>query len=235
MIETPMVEQPMNSSVVPSTGTIHSETILDSTQYKSAKPAIEPGSAMLTVSVPLNAKVTVNDHPTTSDGTVRQFVSQGLKEGMVYSYDVKVMYDDNGEEKTNSKSVKLRAGETKELDFEAPSAAAKAVEDDATDQAAETAATSQPSVDDEVTVVRLFVPADAKVTLAGNATKGNGAVRTFRTKQLKAGQEWKDYTIRVEAIVNGQAATQERTLNVTAGSTNELTFDFDTNGSIVRN
>ena len=59
MIETPMVEQLMNSSVVPSTGTIHSETILDSTQYKSAKPAIEPGSAMLTVTVPLNAKVTV--------------------------------------------------------------------------------------------------------------------------------------------------------------------------------
>ena len=183
-------------------------TGLDSASYESEKPAIDPTSAMLTVAVPDNAKVTVNGHPTKSDGKIRQFMSRGLKDGFVYTYVVQVSYDLGGEEKTDSKSIKLRAGDIERVVFEKPVVAKKtAVE--------------------PITVVKLHVPAGAEVSLAGNPTKGSGEVRTFRTKQLKEGQQWKDYTVRVTANVNGRAVSRERTIDVKAGSTTELTFDFD--------
>ena len=95
---------------------------------------------------------------------------------------------------------------------------------------AETVETKKVPVDDKVvTVVQLFVPADAEVSLAGNPTNGSGAVRTFRTKQLKAGEKWTDYTVRVTAKIDGQLVTKERTVNVKAGSVTELTFDFEDN------
>ena len=78
-----------------------------------------------------------------------------------------------------------------------------------------------------MTVVRLHVPQNAAITLAGNPTKGSGAIRTFRTKQLKQGQQWKNYTIRVTATVAGRQLSQERTIDVKAGSMNELRFAFD--------
>ncbi len=191
------------------TDTAVAEPKLDSAQYESAKPAVENDSAMLTVSVPSKAaKVTVNGHETTSGGTVRQFMSRGLKDGYVYTYVVKVSYEVGGEEKSESKSIKLRPGDSEKLVFDAP-VAAKQIEEDV------------------VTVVRIHVPADATVTLAGNATNGSGATRTFRTKQLKAGQQWADYTIRVSTMVNGQMVSKERTVDVKAGSTTELTFEFD--------
>ena len=65
------------------------------------------------------------------------------------------------------------------------------------------------------------------MTLAGNETKGTGAIRTFRTTQLKPGQQWSNYKVNVTAVVNGQLVSKERTVNVVAGSTTELKFDFD--------
>lgn len=201
-------------------GSLGTETIIDAAQYESAKPAVEtpeidPDAAMLTVAVPDDAVVTVNGHPTTSDGDLRQFMSRGLKDGYVYTYVVKVTYEKDGEAKTESKSVKLRRGDIERLQFEAPS-----VKD-------EPAQPAEPAVDDVVTVVRIRVPADAEVTLAGNPTAGSGAIRTFRTKQLKSGQQWTGYTVRVTSLVNGQKVSKERTIDVLAGSTNDLSFNFD--------
>jgi uncharacterized protein (TIGR03000 family) len=53
-------------------------------------------------------------------------------------------------------------------------------------------------------------------------------VRTFRTKQLLPGQKWTGYTIQVTSDVNGQSISKERTLDVVAGTTNDVTFDFET-------
>lgn len=236
-IEQPIIGQPVDSMAIPSDN-IGSETILESTRHESAKPALQSDAAMLTVSVPQNAKVTVNEHPTTSDGSVRQFMSQGLKQGYVYTYVVKVIYDAEGEEKSDSKEVKLRAGETKEVVFEVAdekSDDAEATEPEAAvENSEETAKTTTPAGEDVVTVVRLHVPAHAQVTLAGNATKGTGVIRTFRTKQLKAGQAWKNYTVRVVADVNGKSITQERTIDVSSGSTNELSFNFGSTDSLAK-
>jgi uncharacterized protein (TIGR03000 family) len=63
--------------------------------------------------------------------------------------------------------------------------------------------------------------------LAGNETNGFGPVRTFRTTQLAAGENWENYTVRVELESNGRQLSQERTINVAAGDTVELNFEFD--------
>jgi uncharacterized protein (TIGR03000 family) len=195
-------------------GSLDNKTIIDSASHESAKPAVETDVAILTVAVPSDAKVTINGHPTSSDGTVRQFKSRGLKEGYVYTYVVNVTYDHvEGQAKSESKSVKLRCGDVERVEFEAP----EQVEPVA----------PQPIPEDIVTVVRLHVPADAQVSLAGNATDGSGTIRTFRTKQLKPGQQWSGYNVRVTTLKSGQPATKERTVDVVAGSTTELTFNFD--------
>lgn len=106
--------------------------------------------------------------------------------------------------------------------FEAPSKEAAATDADDLTQAE-----SERSLEPVVTVVKLHVPENATVNLAGNETKGSGAVRTFRTTQLKPGQRWENYTVRVTAEINGQKMSRERTINVQAGSNNELSFEFD--------
>ena len=199
------------------TDTVSGETILDSAQYESAKPVIENDSAMLTVRVPDDAVVTVNGHPTSSDGSVRQFKSRGLKEGFVYTYVVKATFSVDGESFVQSKSVKMRPGSDEQIEFEAPEPA------------------PQPAAqEDVVTTVRLHVPASAQVTLAGNPTNGTGPLRSFRTKQLKPGQQWTNYTIHVTSVVNGQPVSLERTIDVDAGSSHELTFDFNARSVAVR-
>ncbi|MCG8648797.1 MAG: TIGR03000 domain-containing protein, partial [Pirellulales bacterium] len=181
--------------------------------YRSGKPAVDADATLLTVAVPAqDAVVKVNGQTTTSHGTLRQFMSRGLQEGFVYTYVVEVTYNVGDQEKTATKSIKLRPGDVRQLVFDDQEAA-----DD--DQA-----------DEVVTTVKLNVPADAQVTLAGNQTHGSGPVRTFRTKQLKQGEQWTDYTIRVTQMVNGQPVSKERTVDVEAGRVTELTFEFDPTG-----
>lgn len=189
----------------------------DSDRYETAKPAIDADSVLMTIKVPSEAMVTVNDRETESDGEIRQFMSSGLKEGYVYTYVVKVQYDANGETMVHTKSVDLRPGDVEEIEFDIP----------ATLQTEKQQQDDSVANEEVITVVRLNVPADAKVSLAGNETSGFGAVRTFRTKQLKQGQQWEDYTVQVTADVQGQLVTKERTVNVQAGSVIELTFDFE--------
>jgi uncharacterized protein (TIGR03000 family) len=194
-------------------GALDTDTVIELDRYEAAKPAVEEeapsegDSATLTVEVPNDAVVTVNGHSTKSVGGVRQFMSRGLKDGHVYTYVVKAVFNVDGIEKTESKSVKLRVGDVQRIEFEALPA--------------------EPKTEDIVTEVKLHVPESAEVRLAGTLANGTGTVRTFRTKQLVAGQQWKGYTIRVTTTMNGLPISKERTVNVSAGSTTELTFDFD--------
>lgn len=172
---------------------------------------VEGDSAILTVAVPEDAIVTVNGLPTKSSGPIRQFMSTGLESGFVYKYVVEVRYADS--DKAETRTVRLRAGAAERLVFAGPNA----------DNVVE----REPAQAELETVVTVRVPADAKVSLAGNDTNGAGEVRTFRTRQLAAGEAWSNYTIRVTATVNGSSISQERSLNLVAGSAHELTFDFE--------
>ena len=160
-------------------------------------------SALLTVSVPTNARVLVNGVPTRSTGDVRRYVSRNLNPGFSYTYEVTTEASINGQPVTQSKTVHLRAGEEATLAFDMQ--AQEAVE----------------------TALTLHVPTDAKVYLAGNETRGQGPVRTFRTTKLNGGKAWSQYVVRVTVVREGEDLTKEETITLRAGDQTELTFDFD--------
>lgn len=194
-------------------------------QYESLKPTLDDDAALLTVAVPVeSARVTVNGHETSSDGLVRQFMSRGLKEGYLYTYEVVVTYEAEGQTREDVKTIKLRPGDTERLVFLQQESEA---EKDELDDVSSTPASVE-------TVVQLFVPADAQVTLAGNPTNGEGSVRTFRTHQLAPGQSWTDYAVEVVAKVNGKTQRQRRVINVDAGTEVQLRFDFPASNLAMR-
>ena len=215
-IESPIYEA-SDESFYDEPAPLSDEMIIDRDAEVSPETSqLEKDAALLTVAVPSeNAVVTVNGNATTSDGTIRQFMSRGLKDGFVYTYVVNVQYEVDGATKSAQQAVKLRAGSAERLVFEAESAT-NVVDTDAAPQAT-----------DAETVVKLHVPAGAEVSLGGNLTNGEGETRIFRTKQLAAGEQWDNYTVRVTVDVNGQPISKERTLDVAAGSFNELSFEFD--------
>jgi uncharacterized protein (TIGR03000 family) len=83
-----------------------------------------------------------------------------------------------------------------------------------------------------VTTLKITVPADAQVSLAGNETTTTGLVRTFTSQTLPEGKTWKDYTIRVTSVQNGQTVTLEKTIDLHAGDNAHVEFDFDRNEAI---
>ncbi len=121
----------------------------------------------LTVNVSETAKVFVNGNPTTSTGTLRQFVSRDLDVNQEYRFEVRVEDVVDGKEVSDSKTVVLAPGQGEVISFDLRS----------------------PNSPIE-TVLTLNVPEDAKVTLAGNTTKTTGDARTYRTKELKLGEVW---------------------------------------------
>jgi uncharacterized protein (TIGR03000 family) len=76
-----------------------------------------------------------------------------------------------------------------------------------------------------MTTLTLRVPADAKVWLAGNATASSGVVRQFETRGLRLGQAWKNYEVRVSAVVDGSERTVSKVIDLAAGDRIELSLD----------
>ncbi len=77
-----------------------------------------------------------------------------------------------------------------------------------------------------VTKVTVNVPAGARLFLAGQEASATGSVREFTTNRLAAGSEWNNYTLRAEIERDGQIVTREQTLNLKAGESREVSFDF---------
>jgi uncharacterized protein (TIGR03000 family) len=158
---------------------------------------------LLAVNVPEDAKIYVNGQATTSTGSSRQYVSRDLQSGFNYSYEVRAEVVRDGRTIEQVKKVDLRAGQTANVAFDFPATAS-----------AETSLT-------------VHVPADAKVYLAGNATKASGETRVFRTTGLSGNKAWEGYTIRVELERGGRTVTKEETITLKAGQSQELSFDFE--------
>jgi uncharacterized protein (TIGR03000 family) len=155
---------------------------------------------MLAVNVPEDAKIFVNGSPTSSTGAARQYVSRDLQTGFSYTYEVKAEVVRNGKTVEQVKSINLRAGQTAELAFDFPAA------------------------DSIETALTVNVPAEAKVYLAGNPTSAKGEKRVFRTTGLASGNAWDDYIVRVEFEQDGHTVTQEKTISLKAGESQELNF-----------
>lgn len=176
---------------------------------ESASPAdVQPtpaeGTGVLNIIVPEDAKVFVNDQLTKSTGTERQFVSRGLRGDRQYSYRVRIEFEKDGKLVTETKTTTLTAGSDAKLAF-----------------------ADQPIADHVATKLTVEVPENAKITLAGAETKQTGVKREFVTTKLGKGQTWDNYQIRVEMEQNGKVVSQERTITLRGGDSQELTFDFE--------
>lgn len=158
---------------------------------------------MLAVEVPADAKIFVNGQETSSTGENRQYISRNLQPGYNYTYEVRAELVRDGKKVEEVKTIDVRAGEVAKVAFNL--APASKLE----------------------TSLTVRVPAEAKVYLAGNATKATGEVRVFRTTGLSEGSRWSDYTIKVEMQKDGRTLTREEKISLSAGEAKELTFDFD--------
>jgi uncharacterized protein (TIGR03000 family) len=175
---------------------IDTNPLFDSTSGRAT------GQALLSVVVPQEAKVYVNGQLTRTPGPVRRYVSPGLARGRSYTYEVRAEVMRDGQPVSQTKKVRLRAGQTADLAFQLP---------------AET---------DVETMLTLNLPEDAKVTLDGRATKATGLLRKFATTKLVRGEEWADYPVVVSIEREGRTLTRTENVTLVGGETRELTFVF---------
>lgn len=186
---------------------------------KSEKSTLSRGNAIyLTVTVPQDASVQVNGNPTTSTGVQRTYVSRGVVSGNRYKYDIRAEFDQDGTRQVENRVVYARAGEHSEVRFSPE-----------TDQEAEPIAEQSPAAEADKTTLRIHVPADAKVFLAGRPTRSSGPVRVFQTDRLADGQSWEGYTIRAEIDRGGTMVSQQKKITLRAGEVRDLTIDFPNN------
>ncbi len=156
----------------------------------------------LVLSVPENAKVVVNGVETRTTGSLRRYVSHGLKPGQAYRYQVKTLVEKNGEVVEESREAILRAGEVTRLAMAADQAPVQ-------------------------TRLTLRVPADAKVYLSGKSTQSSGEVRRFSSSRIAKGEQWADYDVRVTVERGGRTITKEKRISLAGGDESEIAFDFD--------
>jgi len=74
-------------------------------------------SGLLTVWVPANAKVFINDHETKTAGTRRRYVSYGLQSGLTYKYVVRAQIVRDGKLVEEVQTVYMKAGASEGLAF----------------------------------------------------------------------------------------------------------------------
>ncbi len=157
------------------------------------------GKAILSLDVPGDARVYINDKLTKTKGTLRSYVSRNLIRGQEYRYRVKVVSDVDGKEVTKTRVVTMRGGESNDVAF---------------------------NFDPIVTRVVVNVPDDAKVIIDGKETSTKGSYRSFSTQKLKSGK-WDDYSVEVSVVRNGKTLTRKEKFDLAAGEFRFFDFDFD--------
>lgn len=70
------------------------------------------------------------------------------------------------------------------------------------------------------------VPADAKVFVNGQATTSTGESRQYVSRSLSEGASY-TYEVRAELVRNGKVEQVTKTVDVRAGQTSQLAFDFE--------
>ena len=168
--------------------------------------------------VPADAKIFVNDRPTTSEGTTRSYVSRGLKPGVSYSFEVRAEMPQDGKTTVQSRTIKLTAGSSERIRFHF--GGTEVATDDRSD-------TDDKAASATKTTLKVNLPSDAKLVLAGNATRSTGSHREFSTTRLQTGASWNDYVIRATVERNGQLVSRERVITLQGGAQQEITLDFE--------
>ena len=75
-------------------------------------------------------------------------------------------------------------------------------------------------------LLTVWVPAKAKVFINGKETTTQGSRRRYVSHGLKPGLTYK-YVVRAELARNGMLAVEEKTVELTAGSSEGVAFGFN--------
>jgi uncharacterized protein (TIGR03000 family) len=78
------------------------------------------GKARLTVRLPAGATLTIDGAPTTPTGPVRTFVSDEMKPGSTYEYQLRATWNDGGQSRSAGKKVTVGPGDVIEIDLTVP-------------------------------------------------------------------------------------------------------------------
>jgi len=82
---------------------------------------------------------------------------------------------------------------------------------------------ASPAAPADRAVLALQVPADAKIWVQGEATKQDGAVRTFVSPPLEPGKTY-TYAVKAQWTENGKPVEQSQNVTVRAGNRSQLLF-----------
>lgn len=82
---------------------------------------------------------------------------------------------------------------------------------------------SPPAAPADRAILAMQVPADAKIWVQGEATKQDGAVRTFVSPPLEPGKAY-TYAVKAQWKENGKAVEQSQSVTVRAGNRSQLLF-----------
>jgi uncharacterized protein (TIGR03000 family) len=103
-----------DSAVLP----LVSESYVPATpSYSNAVQAPADRPAHVTVRVPANAEIWVNDSKTTTTGSVREYQTPPLTPGKRYTYEIRARWSDNGQEVTQTQEVEVTAGVPTNVQF----------------------------------------------------------------------------------------------------------------------
>jgi uncharacterized protein (TIGR03000 family) len=113
---TPAPITPPPPATTPTTPAAPATTPPSLEKATSGLPTLE-NSALLTISVPYEAKITINGLATQSTGSRRQYASFGLQPGLNYQYDIHAEIVRDGKIVEESKTVTLTAGQQEAVAF----------------------------------------------------------------------------------------------------------------------
>jgi uncharacterized protein (TIGR03000 family) len=151
--------------------------------------------AEVVVRVPSNAKLLANGQETDLTGEQRVFRTPTLTPGQDFKYNMAIEVNVDGETKTITKQITVRAGHRTNVDF--------------TERAAS-----------EVTVT---LPAKARLTVDGVDTRMTGGKHTFKTPELAKGQPF-SYIFRAEIDRNGTMEVVSQEVKFKAGESVNVDF-----------
>jgi uncharacterized protein (TIGR03000 family) len=111
-------------------GMPYTTTVIKQEQLKKTpKPKDEevsvPTPATIVVSLPANAKLTIDKDATTQTGSQRVFASPALAPGREYHYTLEARFEQEGKPIVLKQEVAVRAGMTTPVSFTAPTSVAK--------------------------------------------------------------------------------------------------------------
>jgi uncharacterized protein (TIGR03000 family) len=117
-------QQPYNFSSPIFNGTVYPNNMASSTQslYPPDGRMMQGGMqdntrAYIDVHVPANAQVLFDNSPTQQRGSERRFVTPQLDPNSHYTYKVTAQWMENGQERRESRTVRLTPGQTSEVNF----------------------------------------------------------------------------------------------------------------------